>query len=92
MLTTSLIATFGQMHWGGEWDQAGWFWMALMMIGGAILVVVVVWLLMRPFYDNTNATGSAAESPLDIAKRRYAAGEITEEEFEKIKDNIKGSG
>jgi putative membrane protein len=28
------------------------------------------------------------ESPLEIAKRRYARGEITKEEFEEIKRNI----
>jgi uncharacterized membrane protein len=32
-----------------------------------------------------------SESPLDIAKRRYASGEITADEFEKIKRDI-GTG
>jgi large conductance mechanosensitive channel len=29
-----------------------------------------------------------AESPLDIAKRRYASGEISSEEFKRIKDGL----
>jgi uncharacterized membrane protein len=29
-----------------------------------------------------------SEAPLEIAKRRYARGEITKEEFEEIKRNI----
>ena len=32
--------------------------------------------------------GSSAESPLEIAKRRYALGEITKEEFEEITRTI----
>jgi putative membrane protein len=70
-------------------DGGGWFWMMLMMILGAIIVVLVVYLLIRAFYHGelTRGTG-VVETPMDIAKRRYAAGEITREEFEKIKNDL----
>jgi putative membrane protein len=66
--------------------------MALMMIFAAIVIVVVVFLLVRPFYENRTDSSHSMESPLDIAKRRYAAGEITVEEFEKIKQDVGGPG
>jgi len=80
-------SVFAQMHWGMGWNDAGWFWMTLMMIGGAILVVVVIYLLIR----QVHATGTHEPGPLEIAERRYAAGEITAEEFEKIKRDIGGA-
>jgi putative membrane protein len=84
-----LLARVGDMM---DWNGGGWFWMALMMIFGAVVIVVVVFLLLRPFYENRGGSSQTTESPLDIAKRRYAAGEITAEEYEKIKRNIEGGG
>jgi uncharacterized membrane protein len=85
-------SVFAQMHWGGDWNTGGWFWMALMMIGGGILIVVVIYLLLRSSHWYGQARSFYGESALDIAKRRYAAGEITAEEFEKIKRDIEGGG
>ncbi len=72
-----------------EWGEWGWFWMVIMMIAGAILVAVVIYLLAKSFYQrgpNGNVTG--LESPLDIARRRYASGEIDSEQYERIKRDI----
>jgi len=83
-----LLARVGNMM---DWNSGGWLWMALMMIIAAVVIVVVVFLLVRPFYENRTGFNQLTESPLDIAKRRYAAGEITPEEFEKIKKDIGGA-
>jgi putative membrane protein len=80
-----LLARVGDMM---EWNSGGWLWMALMMIFAAVVIVVIVFLLVRPFYENRAGSNQSTESPLDIAKRRYAAGEITAEEFEKIKRDV----
>lgn len=32
--------------------------------------------------------GEAQESPLDVAQRRYASGEISREEFHRIRDDL----
>lgn len=75
-----------------EWGEWGWFWMIIMMIVGAVIVAVVIYFLARVFYQGgISRTSSGPESPLDIAKRRYAAGEINSEEFEKIRQDIGGS-
>jgi putative membrane protein len=61
----------------------GWIFM-LFYWGVVILgiVVLVRWLMGRPF------PGGSRETPLDILKRRYANGEIDEEQFEKMKQNL----
>ena len=84
-----LLARAGDMM---DWNSGGWLWMALMMIFAAVVIVVVVFLLVRPFYENRTGSGRVTETALDIAKRRYAAGEITPEEFEKIKRDIGSAG
>jgi putative membrane protein len=74
------------------WNGGGWLWMMLMMIIGTIIVVLIVYLLIKTFYRGEITSGTGVrESPMDIAKRRYAAGEITREEFERIRNDLKGS-
>ena len=84
-----LLARVGDMM---DWNSGGWLWMALMMIFAAAVIVVVVFLLVRTFYENKTGSNQLTEPPLDIVKRRYAAGEITAEEFEKIKRDIESTG
>ncbi len=70
--------TYGNWSWG-----FGLFHMLGVWILGAILVVVLV----RFFNLGTSRKGAsvAPESPLDILKRRYAAGEIDSREYEERK-------
>jgi putative membrane protein len=77
--------TFGNM----DFDGGGWFWMMLMMIIGTAVVVLLIYLLVRAFYHGEfTTTSDVRESPIDIARRRYAAGEITHEQFEGIKSGL----
>lgn len=68
----------------------GWFWliMALMMAGAAVLVFLVIYALARGGGAFTGTGQTGRESPLDIARRRYAAGEIDQEEFERIRSQL----
>lgn len=84
------------------WDYGvwGWGWMifgSLMMVlfwGGLIALVV---LAVRGLTGgNQRQRSDRAESapsgnPLDILQTRYAKGEITLEEFEQIRDDLKRS-
>jgi putative membrane protein len=85
-----LLAQIGHhMDWGTSgW---AWLWMTLMMVGGAVLLVVLVYVLIRGSQggQEPSAGKHPVESPLEIAKRRYASGEITEEEFMRIKEHMK---
>ena len=70
------------------WDWDGWWpWMTLIMVvfwGG--IIALVVWIIVKL----TKRSGIDAEkhTPLDIAKERYAKGEITKEEFDRIKKDL----
>ena len=70
---------FGYWPMGGMW----WFWMLLVGCG--------FWFWgYRPRYS-PRRTYDRRESPLDLASRRLASGEITIDEFEKIKEAILNS-
>lgn len=65
--------------WFGGWMII--FWIAVV---GLIIWGVVAWTRNRP---PESGVGDK-RSPLDIAKERYAKGEISKEEFEKIKKDV----
>jgi len=87
--TISHAAPFLQMwdggHMGDGWGWAGWLTMTLAMalFWGAVVAVVLV--VVRSAGQQPGSNGPA---PLDIARARYARGEITDEEFERIKRNL----
>ena len=63
---------------GGWWMVFGWVWMVLFWGG---LIALVVWGIKRL----TERGGSTSKTdPVDTAKKRYAKGEISREEFNQI--------
>lgn len=79
------------MHWTDHGWGMGYGW----GMGFGWMFVVIFWVLViiGIVYLITLAAGgkkrASEESPLDILKRRYAKGEITREEFEKMKEDLK---
>jgi uncharacterized membrane protein len=61
-----------------------WLGMGLIVLLLVGLVAAVVWLIWR-----VGRVASSVESPLEIAKRRYVRGEITAEQFETMKGQLK---
>lgn len=74
---------------GPYWNGGGWWWMAVIMVLFLALVVVGIVALIR-FVAAGNATPRVAgsETPLEILRRRYAAGELTKEQFEQMKRDV----
>ena len=72
------------MHWGyhGWVIGLGWFFMIILWV----LVILGVVYLFRALVD-TEKKGSE-ETAVDILKKRYAKGEITREEFERIREDL----
>jgi putative membrane protein len=52
-----------------------------------IFIIAVAYLLIKLLMEQNKSRGEE-NSALDIAKERYAKGEITKEEFEEIKRNL----
>jgi putative membrane protein len=80
-------------------DDMGWWmlWGGLMMVlfwGGIIaLIVWAIQTVTRREFSQTQPpdTSPSARTPVDIAKERYARGEISREEFEQIKRDLEAS-
>jgi len=79
---------YGYNNYGG-WgagSMMGWFGGEIMMLFFWVLVVIfIVWIVREVSGKNSKST----ESALDILKERYAKGEITKEQFESMKKDIK---
>jgi putative membrane protein len=74
------------MHFWGGWGILG---IILMVLFWAFIIWLIVWGVRkfgRRDYSTGGTTGS--RTPLDIAKERYAKGEINREQFEEIKKNL----
>lgn len=67
---------WGHMHYG--------FGGVLTWLLVAAVVAVVIFLIVK----GSKAGGESEETPLEILKKRYAKGEISKQEFEKIKKDI----
>lgn len=70
-------------------------WYGMMGFGGLMIIVwiviigLIVWGVVALVRHSGSGSKSAEkEDPLEIAKRRYAKGEISKKEFEQIKKDL----
>jgi putative membrane protein len=66
----------------------GFIWMLLLLLGTVLLVLWLVRMLFPQSGDPRIFPPEGEESSLEIARRRYAAGEISKEEFETIRRGL----
>jgi putative membrane protein len=70
------------MHDGGTgWWVFGAVWMVVFW---GLIIGLIVWAVSRV----TGERGRGETSPLDIARTRYARGELTRDEFTQIKRDL----
>lgn len=69
------------------WGWHGWYmeWMAIFWIA---LIILIVWLLVRAG-TISNPPAQHRASPEEILKRRYASGEITQEDYQRMLNEIR---
>ncbi len=67
--------------------MGGWwiFGSIFMILFWAVIILAIIWLYKQ---IRGPSAGAATESALDIAKKRYAKGGITKDEFEELKKEI----
>ena len=79
----------------GCWSMWGWGHMMNFGLGGifmwAIFFIIIVGVLYLIVQSNKPKSydSSFIENPIDILKKRYAKGEITKEELENMKKDLK---
>lgn len=83
------------MGWHHDWmgGIGGFMFPGFGLIVLIILILVIVWALAGNRSGGRSSSEpdrqqTPAESPLDIVKRRYAEGEISREEFERMKRDL----
>lgn len=84
---------------GYGYDGGSWLGMGLMMIFGLLflagIVLLIVWLAraaggQAPYQSPPGSYRSGTQEACDIARLRYARGEITKEQFEEICRTVGG--
>lgn len=73
---------YGPYAGGGIWMFFHFLFWVLVIIG---IILLIVWLVRQ---SGRHAGGQAEETALDILKKRYARGEISKEDFEKMRKDI----
>jgi len=75
------------MHDGwGWWMVFGGVWMLLFWIA---IIWLVIWGIRSVVRHRDSKSGTAEKhDPLEIAKERYAKGQISKEEFDQIKRDL----
>lgn len=67
------------------WGEGLMMLIVLVFWGG--IIALIVWVVTRLTRRETRS-GGGKQSPLDIARERYARGDINKEQFEQIKRDL----
>ena len=81
------------MVWGFH-EGMGWWWVfgsMWMLIIWAFIIGLVVW-GVKQFTGGGRESRGSGDTPLEIAQKRLALGEITREEFDQIKIGLGVNG
>ena len=68
---------------GSMWFGGGFMW-----IFWILLIVILVWVVRAMSGTGSGYNNNSDDSPLEILKKRYARGEIDEQEFERRRKEL----
>ena len=71
------------MWYGDTWGVGMWLMMSFMILFWVGIVALVIWLIVRTTRGGSYV--SERRTPVEIARERYAKGEISKEEFDQIR-------
>jgi putative membrane protein len=75
----------------GAWMAGGWLWMALATVAFILLVAWAARSLGSSNNQHTQPGPSERPSALEALDMRYAKGEISEDEYKKMRHNLTGA-
>jgi len=75
----------GLFPWLGPWGGLLGLLVAVLLLGGVVYAIAA--LATR---ERSDEGGDAGDDPLDVLKRRYARGELDEEEYEVRRQWLRG--
>jgi len=71
----------------GWWMLFGGLWMLVLWI---LIIALIVWVVKKlTEHGDSKSRSGEKRDPLEIAKERYAKGEISKEEFEQIRKDLR---
>jgi len=79
----------GSMSGWGHMMGYGWYGGMFTWIILIIVAVIIVYFLLNKSRNGKPSDDPAKESAVDILKKRYAKGEITKEDFDRLKKDIR---
>lgn len=85
MIVVAVLLLFGSFGMGG-YGMMG-FGMGFGFLFMLLFLCALIWLTVT--LVNTTQSGKKEENMISILKRRYAAGEITQKQYEKMKREIR---
>lgn len=62
------------------WNMTGWGWMGLAPVLAIVVISLVVWTMLRDS-SSRSVRGTEEDQALAVLRRRFASGEIDEDEF-----------
>lgn len=80
---------FHMMDFGHMWSPGFLVWVVLMIIFWGLVIIGSVFLIKWIVQENNS---SEKNDPMKILDKKFARGEIDEEEYEKRRDKLEGTG
>ncbi len=73
------------------WGMMGGFGLIWMLLFWGVLIALAVWLVSQLFPSVKAGRSEDGPSAREILKRRYARGELTEEQYQQMSQRIEGN-
>lgn len=71
------------MYWGYGWNVAG------IVLGGLLFLVLLAGVAVAAFFIGRASRPQGPGRALDVLRERYARGEITHEEYERLRADLR---
>ena len=92
-MTTALVALLADVDWDGHMDLDGGWWIVMgvgMIVFWALVILGVVWLVREFAHPREERPTTTESDALAILDRRFAAGEISPEEYRERRAVLRG--